>query len=304
MMMGGREEAIPVTIDLDQFPAQSGKLVEACEGLGCFRVVNHKIPLQLMSEMKSVVRSLLDLPAETKLRNTDTIAGSGYVGPTPKNPLYEALGLHDINSSEAVDAFCDQLDATTRQRETIKSYARGMHNLAMDIGHKISQGLGIEGDVCREWPIQFRINKYSFTEESVGSLGVQLHTDSGFLTILQEDECVGGLEVMDKSGQFISIDPMPGSLLVNLGDVAKVWSNGRFCNVKHHVQCKEAVTRITIAVFLLGPVEDEVEAPPELVDADHRRIYLPFTYEGYRKRRLSTGLRAGEALELYTIQNA
>eukprot|EP00268_Persea_americana_P027362 TRINITY_DN2676_c0_g1_i2.p1 TRINITY_DN2676_c0_g1~~TRINITY_DN2676_c0_g1_i2.p1 ORF type:complete len:161 (-),score=15.66 TRINITY_DN2676_c0_g1_i2:122-562(-) len=92
----------------------------------------------------------------------------------------------------------------------------------MEIGHKISQGLGIEGDVCREWPIQFRINKYSFTEESVGSLGVQLHTDSGFLTIVQEDECVGGLEVMDKSGQFISIDPIPGSLLVNLGDVAKV----------------------------------------------------------------------------------
>ncbi|KAM0047654.1 putative oxoglutarate/iron-dependent dioxygenase, isopenicillin N synthase [Helianthus debilis subsp. tardiflorus] len=52
-------------------------------------------------------------------------------------------------------------------------------------------------------------------------------TDSGFLTILQYDEGVGGLEVMD-------------TLLVNLGDMATVWSNGRLCNVKHRVQCKEA----------------------------------------------------------------
>ncbi|KAJ8623538.1 hypothetical protein MRB53_032067 [Persea americana] len=130
--MDDREEAIPVTIDLDQFPAQSGKLVEACEGLGCFRVVNHKIPLPLMSEIKSVVRSLLDLPAETKLRNTDTIAGSGYVGPTPKNPLYEALGLYDINSSEAVDSFCDQLDATIHQRFLTFHHIRSSYYIRPD----------------------------------------------------------------------------------------------------------------------------------------------------------------------------
>lgn len=97
-----------------------------------------------------------------------------------------------------------------------------MHNLASDIGHKIAEGLGLEGDVCREWPIHLRINKYSFAEESVGSQAIQLHTDSAFLTILQEDECVGGLELMDKSGKFIPINAIPGSFLVNLGDVAKV----------------------------------------------------------------------------------
>lgn len=107
-------------------------------------------------------------------------------------------------------------------RETIKSYAGEMHDLAMDIGHKIKQSLGIEGDVCSGWPMQFRINKYSFTEETVGSIGVQLHTDSTFLTILQEDESVGGLEVMTKNGEFMPIQPTPGSLLVNLGDIAKV----------------------------------------------------------------------------------
>lgn len=85
---------------------------------------------------------------------------------------------------------------------------------------------------------------------------------------------------------------------------SKVWSNGRLCNVKHRVQCKEAATRISIAVFLLGPKEKTVEAPPELVDADHPQMYLPFTYEDYRKLRVSDGLHAGEALELYTLHQA
>ncbi|XXG84692.1 hypothetical protein AAC387_Pa10g2155 [Persea americana] len=170
-MMDGREEAIPV-IDLDQFPAQTAKLLEACELSGCFRLVNHKIPLQLMSDMKSVVRNLHGPPTETKLRNTDTIAGTGYVGPKAANPLKETLAIYDINSSEAIDAFCDLLNATVHQRETIKKYAREMHNLGMDIGNKIAQGLGIEGDMFREWPILFKMNKYSFTEETVGSEGV------------------------------------------------------------------------------------------------------------------------------------
>ncbi|KAK9273190.1 hypothetical protein L1049_017997 [Liquidambar formosana] len=286
-------------IDMQDFPGQSRKLVEACEEWGCFRIVNHKVPLTLMSEMKSVVRSLLDLPMEIKRRNADVISGSGYVAPSKVNPLYEALGLYDMGSSEAVDAFCTQLDASPHQRETIDTYAQAIHDLAMDIAQKLAKGMGLAGDLFKGWPCQFRINKYNFTQETVGSPGVQVHTDSGFLTILQDDENVGGLEVMDKSGSFLAVDPLPGTLLVNLGDIATAWSNGRLCNVKHRVQCKEATVRVSIATFLLGPKE-AVVAPPELVDSEHPRRFVPFTYEEYRKLRQSTKLHAGEALALKT----
>ena len=92
------------------------KLREACEEWGCFRLVNHGISLNLMVEMKEVVRSLLDRPIEIKRRNTDVIAGSGYVAPSAVNPLYEALGLYDFGSPEALCTFCDQLDALPHQR--------------------------------------------------------------------------------------------------------------------------------------------------------------------------------------------
>ncbi|KAJ9704182.1 hypothetical protein PVL29_005458 [Vitis rotundifolia] len=210
------------SIDMQDFPEQSRRLREACEEWGCFRVVNHSIPLSLLSEMKAVVGSLLDLPLEVKRRNTDVIAGSGYMAPSKVNPLYESLGLYDMASQQAVDAFCSQLDASPHQRETIKIYAKAVQELAMDIGNKLAETMGLGGDLFKEWPCQFRINKYNFTPETVGSPGVQIHTDSSFLTILQDDENVGGLEVMDKSGAFVAVDPMPGTLLVNLGDIATV----------------------------------------------------------------------------------
>ncbi|KAB2634246.1 2-oxoglutarate-dependent dioxygenase DAO-like [Pyrus ussuriensis x Pyrus communis] len=302
--MGEGEEdcrTIPA-IDLKKFPEaeEYRKLREASETWGCFRLVNHMIPPALMSEMKSVVRSLLDLPMEIKKQNKDVIAGSGYMAPSKVNPLYEALGLYDLGSGQAVDSFCSQLNASSYQREVIEKYAQAVYEQIVDIGQRLAKSLGLaDSDYLKGWPCQFRINKYNFTPESVGSSGVQLHTDSGFLTILQDDEGVGGLEVMDKSGAFVAVDPCPGTLLVNLGDVAKAWSNGRLCNVKHKVQCKEATIRISIATFLLGPKKEAiVEAPAEFVDSEHPRLYVPFTYEDYRKLRLSTKLQAGEALAL------
>ncbi|XP_004287697.1 PREDICTED: 2-oxoglutarate-dependent dioxygenase DAO-like [Fragaria vesca subsp. vesca] len=296
--------AIPV-IDLNQFPdsEEYKKLREASVEWGCFRLVNHKIPLTLMSEMKKVVRSLLDLPMEVKKRNTDVIAGSGYMAPSEINPLYEALGLYDLGSSQAIQNFCSQLEASSYQREVIEKYAEATYEQIVDIGHKLAESLGVGSGFMKEWACQFRINKYNFIPESIGSSGVQIHTDSGFLTILQDDENVGGLEVMDKSGVFVPVDPCPGTLIVNLGDVAKAWSNGRLCTVKHRVQCREATVRVSIATFLLGPKGEAVAAPPEFVDPEHPRLYVPFTIEDYRKLRIIKKLQAGEALELVRMES-
>ncbi|KAE8730490.1 Detected protein of confused Function [Hibiscus syriacus] len=258
-----KTQSIP-TIDFSDFPGQYEKLRKASEEWGCFRVVNHRIPLELMQEMKKVVRSLLDLPIEIKKNNTDVIASSGYWAPSTKNPLYEALGLYDMASSQAVRDFCSRLEASPSQRDTIEKYAQAINEMIMDIGGRIVESMGLNGDYCKDWPY---------------------------------DENVGGLEV-DKSGEFVPVDPLPGSLLVNLGDMANVWSNGRLHTVRHRVQCKEATIRVSIATFLLGPKEATVEPPPELVDSDHPRLYKSFTYEEYRELRLSTKLQAGEALAL------
>lgn len=295
---------IPV-VDLQDFPGERGKLMEACEEWGCFRIVNFEgmLPESLLQEMKQVVNSLLDLPPEIKARNRDVIPGSGYMAPSLINPLYEALGLYDASSLPAVDAFCSNLDATPHQRGVILKYAKAVNEVMMDIARKIGQGLGVKGFSFEDWCCQFRINKYSFSPQTVSSPGVQLHTDSSFLTLLHDDKDIGGLEVMTRSGEFQSVDPCPGTLVVNLGDIAPVWSNGRFLNVKHRVMCKEAGTRLSIASFLLGPRAGVVEAPPQLVDSEHPRLFSPFTYQDYRSLRMSKNLQTGETVGCFRIKD-
>lgn len=94
----------------------------------------------------------------------------------------------------------------------------------MEILEKLVEGSGVKsGNIgFQNWRCQLRIKKYHFTPESVGSHGDQMHIDSGFLTILQDDEAVGGLEVSDRSDEFISVEPWPGTLVVSLSDMEKV----------------------------------------------------------------------------------
>ncbi|AES95386.2 2-oxoglutarate-dependent dioxygenase [Medicago truncatula] len=282
-------ETIPY-IDLEKISEQfeCNKLRNACEKWGCFRIINHSIPLTLMDEMKMVVVALHDLPMDIKKNNKDVIPGSGYFGPSVFNPLIESVGLYDMGSSQAIQDFCSQLNATPHQRQIMETY-------------------GILDADFEDWPCQYRINNYNFTSETIGSFGASAHIDSGFLTILQDDENVGGLEVMDNYGSFVSVAPFHGALLANLGDIARAWSNGRFCNVKHRVLCKEPTTRYSIATFMLGPRKGNVEAPKELVDHDHPLLYRPFTYEEYRTLRVSDNndrdkfLQACEVLELLRL---
>ncbi|CAI0439669.1 unnamed protein product [Linum tenue] len=290
--------------ELQQSSSSSGKLREACEHWGCFRLINHGVPVSLMSEMKKVVGELFDLPIPVKRRNVDVLSGSGYIALSSMNPLYEAFGLYDIGSTAAVHEFCDQLGASPHHRETILKYAEATHGVAMTVAAKMAESSGVLASdgagLFEDWACQFRINKYHFRPETVGSAGVQIHTDSGFLTVLQEDETVGGLEVMDPSDSgYIPVDPVPGTFLMNLGDLATVWSNGKLRNVKHRVECKEAAVRISIATFMLGPPRYTVVEPPAaFVDGGRPRLYRPISYEEFRVMRQITDKQAGEALEL------
>ncbi|KAK7316217.1 hypothetical protein VNO77_35072 [Canavalia gladiata] len=82
---------------------------------------------------------------------------------------------------------------------------------------------------------------------------------------------------------------------------SKVWSNGRFRNAKHRVICKETATRYSFGAFMLASRDGNVEAPLELVNSDHPRLYHPFKYEDLRLFRITTGKRNGEVLDQYLL---
>ncbi|KAK3027292.1 hypothetical protein RJ639_041114 [Escallonia herrerae] len=294
---------VPV-IDMQDFAGVAEKLVQACEEWGCFRLINHGVSEKLMSEAKAVTLSLLDLPPEIKMRNASPVEGKGYTPPNHASPFFEGMSIYDMASPGAVDDFCNQLGASAHHREILFKYSQALYDLAQDLGAKLLQGLGLHGDLFNGWPCQMKLNKYNYSPQSVGQTGAVMHSDPGFLTILQDDEIIGGLEAVSRNtGELVPVDPMPGTLVINVGDIAKVWSNGRFCNVKHRVQCYEAKIRTSIALFVLGPRDAKVETRHELVDSEHPNLYVPFDFEEYRTLRTTTKAPTGGALELFRASN-
>jgi isopenicillin N synthase-like dioxygenase len=78
--------------------------------------------------------------------------------------------------------------------------------------------------------------------------GVAPHTDYGCITLLWQDE-VGGLEVMTRAGAWVSATPIPGTLVVNIGDLLQRWSNERYFSNQHRVTNRSGRERLSIATF-------------------------------------------------------
>ena len=63
----------------------------------------------------------------------------------------------------------------------------------------------------------------SHEKERLGS-----HSDMDSMTLLFQDDC-GGLEaeIPGKRGEFVPVDPIAGTLVMNVGDALMRWSNGK-----------------------------------------------------------------------------
>jgi isopenicillin N synthase-like dioxygenase len=61
------------------------------------------------------------------------------------------------------------------------------------------------------------------------------HTDSGILTLLHQDQ-TGGLEVQNADGEWVPAPYVPGSIVVNIGDLMAQVSGGRFVATMHRVR--------------------------------------------------------------------
>jgi isopenicillin N synthase-like dioxygenase len=62
-----------------------------------------------------------------------------------------------------------------------------------------------------------RVNKYKVHRDDEINMGLPVHTDKSFITILYQNQ-VSGLQVQTKDEQWISVDFLPSSFVVMAGD--------------------------------------------------------------------------------------
>ena len=103
----------------------------------------------------------------------------------------------------------------------------------------------------------------SATREHQGrrrAIGTGEHTDSGGLTLLVQDQA-GGLQALGMDGAtWHDVPPVPGSVVVNLGDLMELWSGGIYRATPHRVLGGGA-ERFSIPYFYEPRYEAAIKTP-------------------------------------------
>lgn len=99
-----------------------------------------------------------------------------------------------------------------------------MARISRTLFNTVANDLNLDGEqraaYLSESNGMFRVYRYPICPDPSNYLGMEAHTDSSVLTILNEDD-VGGLQVLHENAWF-NVVPVPGTLIVNLGDLMQV----------------------------------------------------------------------------------
>lgn len=115
------------------------------------------------------------------------------------------------------------------------------------------------------------------------------HTDYGSITLLFQD-MRGGLQVKSPKGTFVDATPVPGSVVVNAGDLLARWSNDTIKSTLHRVVEPPAPeegdvhpARYSIAYFCNPNFTSQIEA-------------IEGTYGGEKGEKKYKGINSGDYL--------
>ena len=114
-----------------------------------------------------------------------------------------------------------------------------------------------------------------------GVYGSIPHTDNCFMTLLAQAN-VPGLAVRMPSGHWKIADIIPGTIIVNTGNLMVRWTNGRYLSTKHRVINTSGLDRYTFPVFLGPDFETNIECLPTCQGPGNPPQWEPITYAGMR----------------------
>eukprot|EP01018_Ginkgo_biloba_P035720 Gb_30272 [translate_table: standard] len=254
----------------------------------------------LLENANSITRDVFTLPEETKRKNVSSLRFHGYIAPSPGSPCYENLGISGAPNPEAIRQFSDTIWPHGNQKfcEIIEEYSRGMKEIVNSIYKILHSSLGTSNYCASHFDkciTILRMNQYLAFEKPPESIALPAHTDGNCITILQ-DGCLGGLQVLNRQGEWVNVRSFPNSLVVLIGDTLQIfweeiqaWSNGRLRSVRRRVIAEDWKSRLSLSFCSIFPEEMEISAPPELIDEDNSRRYRPFIFSDYVDFRIGIG---------------
>ncbi len=300
--------------------AAAAAIRQACETSGFFYIANHGVPQPVIEAALAQARRFFHQPQEAKRRVAINARHRGfnalgdalmYEARHPDYKEFYSIGLElpeddpDVLAGEKLRGPNNWPADMPEFRAALWAYYEAMGACGADLLRSVAVSLDAAPDFFAD-KYRKRLQRTQIIyypphppQAEADQFGLAPHTDFGCITLLWQDDS-GGLEVLERSSKtWIPAPPIPGTLVINVGDLLGRWTNDRYASTPHRVVNRSGHERFSIATFYdpdfkapvdpraLGVADGESHYPPTTA-GEHilGRIERSF---GYRKKLASAG---------------
>lgn len=267
-------------IDGSDRDAVAAAVDDVCRTIGFFVVTGHGVDLDLVARARHAADAFFALGGADKAE----YATSSFCGYSPLKGERLAYSLGEETPPDLKEAFTFAQPDTTEEpyyradeaamlfpdnvyperpddfSTTSIDLYRTMGDLSATMMSLFAIALGLPSDhfapmIDKHFSFLRWVHYPALAEPPLpGQLRAGAHTDYGSFTFVNFDDAPGGLEVLDRSGEWIPIPMVADSFVVNLGDLFQVWTNDRWVSTLHRVavppeDCGTESDRLSLVYF-------------------------------------------------------
>lgn len=261
--------------------AVAAELGRAAREIGFFYISGADIDEALFDTMLAATKEFFALPVEEKMRS--------YIGLSQCHRGYVPTGEEGLSGEkpDLKEAFDTALDLPADDPDylagnpmlgpntwpelpgfaaAVTAYYEAVLAVGQELLWAFAVALGEDPDTfsqhATKTPSQLRLVHYPFNPDAQDALGIGAHSDYECFTLLKPT--APGLEVLNGAGDWIDVPPIPGTYVVNIGDLLELWTNGAFVATSHRVR-KVKEERYSFPLFFNVDYDTEVKPLPQFV---------------------------------------
>ena len=233
----------------------------ACKDVGFLYLKGDQFDFELARQLIDVTQSFFAQETVEKMQHYIGLSQnhSGYV-PIGEEQFsgqsYDLKEAYDVNYDyQGPRTDCPLLGPTQwpndeRFKLHVQRYYASLRGISAEIFSAFALALGIIEDYfidkIQDAPSQLRLIHYPFNPEVTDAEGIGAHTDYECFTLLLPT--APGLQVLNKQGEWIDIPLIENTLVMNIGDMMEILSNGKYLATKHRVK-KVSEERYSFPLF-------------------------------------------------------
>lgn len=301
--------------------AAAEQVREAATTIGFFYISDHGVPQDVIDAAFAANRAFHALPEERKLEVRLTRFHRGYQ-PFASSTLRASARFEPAQHPNQLESFFMRHELTPDDpdllaglplqgpnlwpsgmpefREAVTAYNSAVSALGHRLVELVALAIGERATFLDRYftrpATSLRLIHYPPQPAAPeGVFGAAPHTDYGCLTILAQDD-IGGLEVARRDGAWIAATPLPGTFVINIGDILARWTNDVFTSTPHRVINRSPdCDRYSIPFFFDPDLDAVIEPLAACVRLQPPALHEPILYRDYFAGRLDANYTTAAA---------